>query len=356
MRDAEKGSRVQASLRQVLKSGNRAKDLVRQILDFSRKSEPERKPIRLVPIVDEVVGMMLSVLPSTIEIRRSTKAESDIVLADKTQIQQVLMNLCTNAFHAMRDHVGVLEIDLAEVDLDSDEGSGHLEIEPGRYLKLTVSDTGHGIAAELLGKIFEPYFTTKEKGVGTGMGLAVAQGIAKTHKGAITVRSAPGEGSAFSLFLPRLENEDGIEEAEESERLPLGNERVLFVDDEQALVLTAQSTLEFLGYRVTISTSSVEALEVFRDQPEEFDLVITDQTMPAMTGAELARRILEIRPDIPIILCTGFSEVVSEVKAREMGISGFAMKPLLMRDFAKTIRNVLAMGRPGYRRSWTPSR
>ncbi len=250
------------------------------------------------------------------------------------------MNLCTNAHHAMREKGGVLEISLAPVELDSTEVGDYPDLKPGSYLKLSISDTGDGMDTRTMQRIFDPYFTTKEKGVGIGMGLSVVHGIVKRHNGAIKVFSKPGEGSSFQVLLPRIERE--IEyKAEALEPLPLGKERILFVDDEKALIDLGKQMLERLGYKVVSRTSSVEALEAFRADPHKFDLVITDMTMPNMTGDELAEEIMALRPDIPIVLCTGFSLRITEEQAKKMGIREFVMKPLVMSDLAKTIRKVL---------------
>ena len=216
-----------------------------------------------------------------------------------------------------------------------------IELAPGPYVRLTVSDTGHGMDRGVMERIFDPFFTTKEPGEGTGMGLAMVHGIVKSHGGAITVHNDPGEGTMFHVYLPRLESPTEPEEALTAEPAPRGKERILFVDDEEQLVRMGQRMLERLGYSVTARTSSVEALEAFRAQPEKFDLVITDQTMPNMTGVELARELMRIRPDIPVILITGFSEAVTLEKAGRMDIREYIMKPVLLRDLGKAIRRVL---------------
>ena len=250
------------------------------------------------------------------------------------------MNLATNAYHAMREKGGVLEVSLRGVEWGL--GNGDLNLHPGPYLKLTIKDTGHGIDSSVMGKIFNPYFTTKGVGEGTGMGLAVVYGIVRDHGGDIRVNSEPGKGTAFHVYLPLLETgtvERKIISAEE--QAPTGRERILFVDDEDLIVNIAQEMLESLGYHITARTSSVEALETFRAKPDEFDLIITDMTMPNMTGAELAAKLLKIRPDIPIILCTGFSELMDEDRAKGMGIRQYLMKPVDKKDMAKAIRKAL---------------
>ncbi len=340
--DIPGNSRARKSIEQVLKASNRAEDLVKQILAFSRQSESdqERRPIQVHHIVQEALKLTRASLPTTIDIHQDISSHGTTVLADPTQIHQILMNLCTNAHHAMREKGGVLEISLAPVELDSTEVGDHPDLKPGSYLKLSISDTGDGMDARTMQRIFDPYFTTKEKGVGIGMGLSVVHGIVKRHKGAIKVFSKSGEGSSFQVLLPRIERE--IEyKAEALEPLPLGKERILFVDDEKALIDLGKQMLERLGYKVVSRTSSVEALEAFRADPHKFDLVITDMTMPNMTGDELAEEIMALRPDIPIVLCTGFSIRITEEQAKKMGIREFVMKPLVMSDLAKTIRKVL---------------
>ena len=251
-----------------------------------------------------------------------------------------MLNLVTNAAHAMREEGGTLKVSLVQEDLDSETAAQYTGLNPGSYLKLTVGDTGSGIDDETMERIFEPYFTTKAPGEGTGMGLAVIHGIVKNYGGDITVESESGKGATFNVYLPRIEA-DVPPVAEASDQLPKGSERIIFVDDEKGAVDAIQPMLENLGYNVTPRTSSIEALEAFRNNPERFDLVITDQTMPNMTGKDLAKELMSIRPDIPIILCTGFSEQIDEKKAKAMGISAFVMKPIVMRDIANTIREVL---------------
>jgi PAS domain S-box-containing protein len=333
---------VRRDLEQVLKAGYRARDLVNQILTFSHQSDQERKVIDMVPPVKEALKLLRSSLPSTIEIRQdiAIPPEKGVILADPTQIHQVLMNLCTNAAHAMRDKGGILSVSLSSVEADAYLVSRYPDLKPGPYVRLTVGDTGHGVAPSILERIFDPYFTTKGPGEGTGMGLAVVQGIVKRHGGMITVHSEIGKGTTFHALFPRIEQEI-VPEATAAEALPTGSERILFIDDEEPLVDLGMGMLESLGYSVTIKTNSLEALETFRAKPDAFDLIITDVTMPAMTGIELAKELMAIRPDIPIILCTGFSELINEKQAKEMGIREFVMKPFVIGKHAKTIRKVL---------------
>jgi len=336
------GSPVRRDLERVLKAGSRATDLVRQILTFSRETEQERKPLFIGPVVKEALKLLRSSLPSTIEIRQeiAIAPEEGIVLADPTQIHQVLMNLCANAAHAMRGQSGILRVDLSLVEADDFLVSICPELKPGPYVKLAVSDTGHGIDASVIERIFDPYFTTKGLGEGTGLGLAVVRGIVKSHDGAVAVHSEPQLGTTFHVFLPKIEGKVA-QEAAAFEALPTGNERILFVDDEQALVDLGKELLESLGYKVAAVTSSVEALELFRSKPDAFDLVITDLTMPGLTGTELARELLAILPNIRIILCTGFSELVDETGVQDMGICEFVTKPYVLSSLSATIRKVL---------------
>ncbi|MBU4427119.1 MAG: PAS domain S-box protein [Desulfobacterales bacterium] len=331
------------NLNEILKASHRAKDMVRQILAFSRQDKQERIPIQLIPIVKEALKMLRGSLPTTIEISQHIDNGKGIVEADVTQIHQVLMNLSTNAAHTMREKGGILDISLTDVDVTVGEAARHADLRQGPYVRLTVSDTGEGIAKEVMERIFEPYFTTKEKGVGTGMGLAVVHGIVKDHRGAITLESKPGKGSTFNVYIPRIEK--GVTpEHEATEIFPTGRERILFVDDEQVLVEIGKQMLERLGYEVTTRTSSIEALELFRVKPYQFDLVITDMTMPNMTGDKLAKEIMGIRADIPIVLCTGYSERIGRESAEKMGIRGFVMKPLSMNGLANAIRNGIDKG------------
>ncbi|MDY6837395.1 MAG: PAS domain S-box protein [Thermodesulfobacteriota bacterium] len=337
--DAPEGSMLQASLREVLKAGGRARDLVQQILTFSRQSEQELRPLQLRPVLKEALKLLRASLPTTIEIRQDIQSES-AVMGDPTQMHQVLMNLCTNAGHAMQRGGGVLTVSLSDVELDANFAAEHHDVSPGPYLRLSVSDTGHGMNASTMERIFEPYFTTKEKEAGTGLGLAVVHGIVQSQGGTITVESEPGQGTTFQVYLPVIPRADdqGIESPAD---LPTGREHILFIEDEEALSKLGKQLLERLGYSVVASTSGSEALEAFSAGPDRFDLVITDMTMPGMTGEKLALEMMKIRPDIPVILCTGFSPAMTEKKAKALGIRAFLMKPLHKEDIARTVRQVL---------------
>jgi PAS domain S-box-containing protein len=337
--DVESGSLLRRNLQEVLKAGNRAKDLVKQILTFSRQSGKELVPVQVKLIVKEALKLLRASLPSTIEIRQHIQSDST-VWSDPTQIHQVLMNLCTNAAHAMRLKGGILEMSLKDVALDDRSVAQHPGSKEGQYLVLEVADTGHGIDPSIKDRIFDPFFTTKERGEGTGMGLAVVHGIVKNCGGFISVYSEVGRGSTFRIYFPssvQKEKPEGLMEPP----IPGGRERILFVDDEPALVDMTKQVLERLGYLVTGRTSSIEALALFQARPDDFDLLITDLTMPKLTGEDLAKKILSLRKGLPIILCTGFSAKFTEERSKENGIGAFVMKPLVLADLARTIRECL---------------
>jgi PAS domain S-box-containing protein len=335
-------SPIRRYLEQVLESSERATTLVQQILTFSRQTEQERKPVQVGPVMKEALKLLRSSLPSTIEIRHkiTVPEERGTVMADPTHIHQVLMNLCTNAAHAMRSRGGRLSVELSETVLDDSFVCRYPGAKPGPHLRLSVTDTGHGMHPAVIERIFDPYFTTKGPGEGTGLGLAVVRGIVKGLGGAISVYSEAGQGTTFHVFIPKVDDEV-TREPEPIDAVLSGCERVLFVDDEQVLVDLGREMLESIGYTVVTKTSSIGALETFRAAPEAFDLVITDMTMPGLTGRELAAEIMAVRPGIPVILCTGFSELVNGKRALETGIREFVMKPYTIRNLAKTIRKVL---------------
>jgi PAS domain S-box-containing protein len=334
------GTSTRNSLNQILAASQRAKQLVHQILAFSRHGKQEKILISLKPITKESLEFLRASLPSLIELRHYLEPDAGTVMADPTQMQQVLMNLCVNAAHAMEKDGGVLQIKLTNTTLTEEDTRLDPEVEPGDFVKLTVSDTGHGMEPSVLQRIFDPYFTTKEPGKGTGLGLAVVHGIVKSHGGMIKVDSKVGKGTTFAIFLPRAM---GFEKVKDTPLQPLamGTEKILFVDDESALADLGQQLLGELGYQVETRTSPIEALEAFRANPHKFDLVVTDLTMPQMSGLNLARKIMEIRPGMLIILCTGFSEQANEHAAAALGIRAFLLKPLVMRDMAAAVRKVL---------------
>ncbi|MBF0476169.1 MAG: response regulator [Deltaproteobacteria bacterium] len=339
-------SGLRRNLEQILIAGNRAKSLIQQILTFSRQGDQKIMPVQLEPIIKEVVKLLRASLPTTIEIRQNITVNSGMVMADPTQIHQVLMNLCTNAAHAMQGEGGVLNILLEDAQHRPDDKPQIPDLDPGHYMKLTVSDTGYGISRDILDRIFDPFFTTKKPGEGTGMGLAVVHGIIKSHHGAITVGSEPGSGTIFCVYLPRIE---GISQSRPKPHSPLpkGNEVILFVDDEKPITELGRMLLERLGYHVMVTTNSLEALSFFQDASSavHFDLVITDQTMPQMTGLRLAQEIIKLRPDFPVILFTGSNEEDFREKALALGVSEFLMKPLDLRNLAEAVRRAIDKGR-----------
>jgi len=328
---------------QVLTAGHRAKDLVRHILTFSHMSNSvtSHVPIILSPIVTEVMKFQRSIIPTTISIISDIDKNCGQIKGEPTQIHQVVMNLCTNASHAMEEHGGTLDVGLHKIELFSDDLKTEPTQHPGTYIKLSVRDTGAGLTPELIDKIFDPYFSTKEVGKGTGMGLAVVHSIVKNHGGFIKVKSEPGRGSTFNVFFPRIEEEIILENIEKAEDIPTGNEKILFVDDDEMLANIGKSMLETLGYSVKAKFDSSEALKLFQSDPTQFDLVITDQTMPKIPGSELAKQLLKIRSDIPIILCTGYSSMINEVAAQKIGVKEYIMKPISRNVIAKLIRKVL---------------
>jgi len=340
MDDIPEWHSARRNLKEILTSSIRARDIVKQILAFSRQSPQEKKPVRIIPIIKESLKLLRSSIPATIRIHQSISSESDTVLADPVQINQVLINLCINAVHAMGDKGGVLEVGLEDVELDSGDAIQYHDLPSGKYVRLTVSDTGHGIESMLLKRIFDPYFTTKGVGKGSGMGLSVVHGIVKSHGGCVAVNSEPGKGTVFNVLFPCVEDKPEPE-VEISIEIPRGKGKILFVDDEKAIIDIMQPMIERLGYEVSVRTSSIEGLEAFRANPNRFDLVITDFTMPNMTGMELAKELFQMRSDIPVILWTGYSEHINEDKAKRSGIRAFVVKPVVLSEIASTIRKVL---------------
>jgi PAS domain S-box-containing protein len=325
------------SINQVLKASNRAKDLVKQILAFSRQAEGQKIPMQPEGIVKETIALLRSSLPTTITIKQEIDPDAGMVLADPTQMHQIVMNLCTNAFHAMEVKGGTLTISLQKKILCQDDLATEPDLQPGTFVQLSIRDTGEGILPEIRKRIFDPFFTTKEVGKGTGLGLSMVYSIVKSSGGSIACDSRVGEGTEFRILLPALEGHSA-EESDSTDLIPHGKEHILLIDDEEMLVELGQAMLEHLGYQVTARTSSLEALATYQSNPHHFDAVITDQTMPGMTGLDLALRMLHIRPDLPIILCTGYSNLVDEAQARACGIKGFAMKPLTKKDIAVLLR------------------
>ncbi len=325
---------------EVLKAGNRAKDLVSHILSFSRKEAKERSAVQIHLIAKEVLKLMRASIPTTIKIKQKIDPHCGNILAAPTQIHQILMNLCTNGAQSMDEKGGVLEVGLASAPLTHEDLTHSPNLKAGNYVHLWVKDCGVGIDKKHIDRIFDPYFTTKDVGKGSGMGLAVVLGIVTSYDGIISVKSKLGEGTTFNVYFPRI-NEKNHEQVTGNTSLPKGNERILVVDDEQTLVEMTKMRIERLGYQVTAKTSSLEALELFRSHPDAFDLVISDQTMPELTGEKLAKYLLQIRQDIPIIICTGYSSILDAEKANVIGIRDFIMKPVETTELASTIRQVL---------------
>ena len=339
--DVPKGSPLKEDLAAIRESGIRARELVQQILAFSRKTEEKHRPIRMSSLMKETLKMLRASLPTTIEIRQHLKTETGMVNADPTQLHQILMNLCTNAAQAMSEHGGALDVGLEEVSLDGELAERYSDLPRGDYLLLRVRDTGHGIPPEIQERIFDPYFTTKEKGKGTGLGLAVVHGIVTSLGGAIRVRSEYGKGTVFEIMLRKVETIPSEEVIPEEKNLLFGAERILFVDDEEEIIQVGRRMLQRLGYMVVAEQNSENALELFKADPERFDLIITDMTMPNLTGDMLAQELMAVRPDIPIILCTGYTDRLSEDEAGQMGIKAFVYKPLRIWDLSVTIREIL---------------
>ncbi|BHH86129.1 transporter substrate-binding domain-containing protein [Desulforhopalus sp. 52FAK] len=335
----EKDTPVADDLQEVYTAGLRAKDLVQQILTFARQSDEELKPIKVDVIIKEVLKFLRSSIPTTIEIKQDISSSS-LIMGSTTQIHRIMMNLLTNAAYAMENDGGILEVRLNDIVIDKATQGRNQDLKSGSYIEIKVSDTGSGIAPENIEKIFEPYFTTKGQGEGTGMGLAMVHGIVESYGGKIFVESTVNKGTTITIYLP-VARESNVHQQYQIDDLPTGQERILFVDDEVQIAKMANRILSQLGYAVSIKTCSLEALELFRSKSNDFDLVISDVTMPKMTGDQLAQELIQIRADIPIILCTGYSKRLSEERASEIGINAFAYKPIVKEELAKTVRDVL---------------
>jgi signal transduction histidine kinase/CheY-like chemotaxis protein len=332
------GSPARESLTEIMTAAQRARKLVEQILTFSRLDHQGRISLKIQSVLKESLALLRATLPATIDVVRHIDADCGPILADPTQIQQVVMNLCTNAFHAMQSHGGTLTISLEEIQIASEDlPTSH---DPLTYAKLTVADTGYGMSKDILERIFEPYFTTKKVHEGTGMGLAVVHGIIKGYDGDIQVFSEPGNGTTFNVYLPRI-YEDTQQDGQAPVKIQKGDEHILLIDDENQIARMLEQMLASLGYRVQAVSDPLEALELFETAPQSFDLVITDMTMPKITGDLLARELLKIRPEIPVILCTGFSKLIDEERALEIGIRKLIMKPVIKSEIAAAIREVL---------------
>ncbi len=336
------GNEVRHHFDEILKATKRARDLVKQILTFSRQEQQQARPLHLEIVIKEVLKLLRATLPSTIEIRGNLSSPAGLVLADPIQIHQLVMNLCTNAAHAMQQGGGTMEVSLSQVTVEDERGFPELTLRPGAYVELSVSDTGAGIDPAIMACIFDPFFTTKPVGEGSGMGLAVVHGIVQSLKGGLRVESGLGKGSTFHILLPMVAEVAGHEVEVAPPVAVEGKQgRILLVDDEDILLKIGHQMLEHLGYRVTSVSSSLDAIECFQRQPQAFDLVITDQTMPKMTGADLAVVLLEIRRDIPIILCSGYAAPIDEERMKELGIRELVQKPFVFSELAEIVRRVL---------------
>lgn len=344
MLNVSKDSEVYRNLQEVIRSGKRATALVKQILTFSRQSDRLQKPLLIQSVVKEAMKLLRPTLPSTIEIQLNIDNHCRPVLADVSQIHQVIMNLCTNAYHSMRQQGGSLSVELREIEVDPGFAAEHPALSGRQCVRLSVGDTGHGIGEDIVERIFEPYFTTKETGEGTGLGLATVHGIVQNHRGAVTVQSDAGKGTTFYVYFPVVTDETVRPEEEVAPVLPKFSGCVMFVDDEEAIVRLGRAILEQFGCEVEAFSDGREALAAFKADPDRFAAVITDQTMPGLTGFELATKMLEIRASTPIVLTTGYSELVTEEQAKAAGISEYVMKPLMVNDLLQVVSKVLATG------------
>ena len=340
LEDLPENSLEYKNVQVILDAGKRGRDLVQQILSFSRQTEKKNIPVRLQQILKEALKLSRSTIPSSIQINQDIQENCGWVMADPIQLHQIVINLITNAYHAVDQSEGKINVQLKEISVTKDNPSAKLNSD-SKYVMLRISDNGCGIKAAIKNKIFDPYFTTKDKDKGTGLGLAVVYGIVQDYGGDILVDSNVGEGTVFSIYLPLPEQLPETEAVDKTNSFQTGSEHILLVDDEKQVAHIEKQMLNRLGYRVTMHTSSLDALECFRENPEAFDLLLTDGTMPGLTGDRLAQEVLAIRPDIPILLCTGFSEKIDRQKAKHLGIKGFLMKPVVKSDMARMVRQIL---------------
>ncbi|GAB6147378.1 ATP-binding response regulator [Desulfocicer niacini] len=340
LEDVPKLHPAHSSLEGIRKASLRAANIVRQLLSFTRITDQNLQSIEIVAVIKDALKFLRSTIPTTIDIVQDICVTDETILADPTQINQIMMNLCINASHAMEQTGGKLTIAVENVLLDNSSAKDYPDLKIGTYVKLMVSDTGPGIDPKIMDRIFDPYFTTKGIGKGSGMGLAVVHGIVKNHRGTIAVDSTLGKGTKFSILFPLSQGKAAVE-AKTIQEIPRGNETILFVDDEISIANMVQRMFERLGYKVQTATTPQDALDRFSLNPNHFDLIITDMTMPQMTGINLSEKLMDIRPDIPIIICTGHSALVDEEKAKEFGLAAYVMKPIEIREIAQTIRNVL---------------
>lgn len=341
MQDVEKDSEIAEYLTMIQESGKRAAELVKQVLTFSRKNTVELQPLLPHLIVKEAMKMLHSTLPSTVSITEEIDAQCGEIIADPTHIHQIIVNLVTNAFHSLENETGSLSVNMSRKELTQQDAQNPEEI-PGPYVVLTVSDTGHGMDQSTIERIFEPFFTTKEVGKGTGMGLSIIYGLVKDYNGFIRVESEPGKGSTFQVYFPALQQPQVEQEKQEDAGpIPTGTERIMLIDDEEALVSMYNRLLERLGYTVTTFSNGRTALEAFQSAPEDVDLILSDQAMPGLAGADMAREILATKPNFPIVLLTGFSSAVSEEEALNMGIKKYMRKPVDMAELGRVVRQLL---------------
>ncbi len=340
LEDVPKSNPAYSNLEEIKTASRRAKNIVRQLLSYSRVVEQEMQSIKIGPVIKDGLKFLRSTIPSTIDIEQNIQLTDETILADPTQINQILMNLCINASQAMEQTGGDLNVAVEKLVLDNNSARNYPGLKSGDHVRIIISDTGPGIDPEIIDQIFDPYFTTKEIGKGSGMGLAVVHGIVKSHSGAIAVESSPGKGTKFITLFP-LTTKKPMVETKTGKDIPGGNETILFVDDEKSIVKMLQRMFERLGYKVQTATTPEEALERFRSNPDHFDLVITDMTMPQMTGVKLSEKLMDIRKDIPIIVCTGHSALVDEEKAKELGLAAYIIKPIDMQETAQIIRKIL---------------
>ncbi len=340
MDDVPERNPAYSNLEEIKKAGLRATSIVKQLLSFSRKTDQKLQPVKIGVVIQDALKFLRSTIPTTIDIQQNIQAMDETILADPTQISQIMMNLCINASHAMEQNGGNLTVNVKTVILDDHSAKKYFDLKKGRHVKITVSDTGPGIDSAIIHRIFDPYFTTKEVGKGSGMGLAVVHGIVKNYHGAIFVDSKPGKGALFTIYFPVSTEKPKIEK-DAIEILPPGSETVLFVDDDKSIVKMVKKILERLGYKVETAMTPDNALKMFGSNPYHYDLVITDMTMPQMTGIKLSEKIIKIRPDIPIIICTGHSALVDEEKVKELELAAYVMKPINKREISHTIRKVL---------------
>ncbi len=340
LEDLPEGSSEYENALEILTAGKRGSDLVKQILAFGRQTEHKLIPIRIQQVLREVLKLCRATIPADIEILLEIQNGCGLVMSDPTQLHQVAMNLITNAYHAVESNNGKIIVRLKETMIQ-DNALLNMSLKSGWYAMFTVSDTGKGIDPEIIDKIFEPYFTTKEQGKGTGLGLAFVHGIIKEQGGDIEVYSTPGKGSTFNVYIPLMERPAVKDSVKTVEIIQTGKEKILLVDDEASVARLEKLMLERLGYQVTAYDKSTDALKAFKSAPDDFDLVITDMTMPNMTGDQLSPKILSIKPDIPIIICTGFSERINEERAKTIGVKGFLIKPVAKSEMAQMVRKVI---------------